>query len=251
MSAGQKIAMLIFLFVTWVGIEFVTTKGFIYPILRQLPIISSLRANMRFAGIFIFPLAFLGAVFFNLHARKWTETKKLKTFIYINILALLPLIFYFTFKEDLYWQFYNIAEANQIYNEMQEGKSFEITSVGIVDGKNTGALLYRTSNLNVYEPIFGFKLEHFHPQIKPGSVWLESNGHYNLTNPMGYLYPGRGGYETFEPFRTEDRALMEDFINHRQPTWDIPAHQIIINHVSTITALLTLIFLSTQLIPKK
>ena len=40
---------------TWSVIEFTLAKGFLYPVLRQLPILSSLHVNFRFASALILP----------------------------------------------------------------------------------------------------------------------------------------------------------------------------------------------------
>jgi len=155
----EKIAACLFIFFTYVAIEFTLAKGFIYPLLRHLPILSSLRGNVRFTGAFIFPLAFLAAVIYNRWSNQWDQIKLFKTFLLVNLCAAVPLGSYFFFNQDMLYMFYDIAAPQQIYTEMQAGKSFEITAIGTPDGKNTGALLYRTSNLNVYEPVFGFKLD--------------------------------------------------------------------------------------------
>ncbi len=244
-TTSQKIGILCFLFFTWVGVEFVTAQGFIYPNIRHLPILSSLRANMRFAGIFIFPLAFLSASIYNRWRKQWNKRKQINTFIFVNLLALLPLGFYFSFKEDMYWQFYDIAGANKIYTEINNGKSFEVTSIGVVDGKNTGAMLYRTSNLNVYEPIFGFKLENFHHRLVSGSIWQKTDGYYNMTNPMGFLYPTGNNYKAFDRFELKDKEKMGLFAKHIQPEWEIPLYQKAINYISafaTIGAITSLLF---------
>jgi hypothetical protein len=243
-SPSQKGLLLCLLCFTWLGIEFVTAQGFIYPNIRHLPILSSLRANMRFAGAFIFPLGFLAVCIYNRWSQHWSNSKRISVFIAVNILAILPLWSYFSFKEDMYWQFYDIAGPNKIYADIMNGKSFEITSVGIVDGKNTGALLYRTSNLNLYEPIFGFELENFHHQLVSGSIWLESSdGHYNMTNPIGFLYPTAKNYKAFDRFTAEDGEKMRLFAKNIQPDWDLPQYQQIFNKLSSFTTLITIVSL--------
>lgn len=246
----HRLAWLLFFLFIWIAIEFTLATGFIYPILRHLPILSSLRGNVRFAGAFVFPLAFLAAAIYNQWAKTWTPEKSFKIFLLVNGLAILPLISYFLFRDDAFYMFYNAAAPEQVYQELVAGESFEVKNIDWVVGKNTGALLTRTSNLNVYEPVFGFKLENFHPQVKSGSVWLVADGYYNMTDPTGYVYPELNHNQPFDRFRVEDKQTMELFLKHLQPAWKIPTYQRVLDWVSGLTFLATVLFVSVQLIPK-
>ena len=247
-SHRERIALLLFMLCAWVAIEFVLAKGFIYPILRQLPVLSSLRGNVRFVGAFIFPLAFFAAAVYDRWSKTWNERKLLRTFLIVNLLTVLPLGSYFLFDQDMFWMFYDIAGPQKIYEQIKAGDSFEITKIGRPEGNNTGALLYRTSNLNLYEPVFGFDLENFHPRVENGSIWNTSNGYYNMTDPTGYIYPELNNNSPFDRFRTEDKETLELFARHVQPNWKIPAYQRILNWVSGIAFLVTFLYVGVQLI---
>jgi hypothetical protein len=169
----------------------------------------------------------------------------------VNLLSILPVISYFLFRDDAFYMFYNAAAPQKIYQDILAGKSFEVTAVGVVPGKNTGALLYRTSNLNVYEPVFGFKLENFHPQVKSGSVWEISDDYYNMTDPTGYVYPELNHNKPFDRFRVEDKQTLELFVKHIQPDWKIPTYQRILDWLSGITFLATVLFVINQSITMK
>jgi hypothetical protein len=144
--------------------------------------------------------------------------------------------------------FYDIAAPQKVYEEIQAGKSFEITEIGTPKGKNIGALLYRTSNLNLYEPVFGFSLENFHPQVKPGSVWNISNGYYNMTDPTGFIYPELNHNQPFDRFRVEDKQNLELFVKHIQPYWKIPTYQRILDWVSGLTFIAAFAYVVLQLV---
>jgi hypothetical protein len=244
----KKIAILLFILFTYIAIEFTLAKGFIYPVLRHLPILSSLRGNVRFTGAFIFPLAFFAAAVYNHWLQTWDKEKLFKTYVFVNLLAAIPLGSYFLFHQDMLYMFYDISAPQKIYDELQAGKSFEITEIGTPEGKNTGALLYRTSNLNLYEPVFGFKLEYFHPEVKVGSVWDISNGYYNMTDPTSYVFPDLNHNKPFDRFRVEDRARLELFAKHIQPNWKIPAYQRALDWVSGIAFFTTILYITTQII---
>ncbi len=250
-SNKEKFAFALFLVFVWIAMEFTLAKGFIYPILRHLPILSSLRGNVRFAGTFIFPLALFAAIVYNNWLKTWSREKLFKLFLLVNILSILPLVSYFLFRDDAFLMIYNVHIPQSIYDEIRTGQSFEVTSVGTVDGKNTGALLNRTSNLNIYEPVFGFKLENFHPQVKPGSVWEISDGYYNMTDPTSYVYPELNHNKPFDRFRVEDKQTLELFVKHLQPDWKIPTYQRALDWVSGITFLAVVAFMVIQFIGTK
>jgi uncharacterized membrane protein len=238
----ERAALLLLVLFVWLAIEFTLAKGLIYPTLRQLPILSSLRGNVRFAGAFILPLAFLAAGVYNRWSKAWDQKKRLWTYLVVNLLAVVPLCSYFLFDQDMFWMFYDIAGPQRIYDEIQAGSSFEITEIGTPEGENTGALLHLTSNLNLYEPVFGFRLEYFLPQVETGPVWNVSNGYYNMTNPTGYIYPDLNNYQVFERFRVEDKETLELFVKHIQPDWKIPTYQIALNWISGLTFLGTTLY---------
>ena len=247
-SHREKTALLFFILFAWLAIEFALAKGFVYPLLRQLPILSSLRGNVRFVGAFIFPLAFFAAAVYDRWSKTWNEKKLLRTYFIVNVLAVVPLCSYFLFDEDMFRMFYDIAGPQRIYEEIRTGDSFEITEIGSPAENNTGALLYRTSNLNLYEPVFGFELEYFHPQVTDGSIWAISNGYYNMTDPTGYIYPDLNNNRPFDRFRVEDKETLELFVRHIQPDWNIPAYQRALNWVSGIIFLATVLYASWQLL---
>ena len=243
-----RTAFLVLALFTWVTIEFILAKGFFYPVLRQLPILSSLRGNVRFTGAFLFPLAFLSAAVYNHWSAALAEKNQVRRFLLVSLLAVIPLGAYFLFDKDMFQMIYDIAGPEKIYEQIRAGDSFEIVEIGKPEGENTGALLYRTSNLNLYEPIFGFELEYFHPQVENGSIWDISHGSYNMTDPTGYIYPELNGNRAFDRFRLKDKESLELFAKHIQPDWKIPSFQRVLDWISGLAFLLTVFYVFSWLI---
>lgn len=241
-----RIALALLSFFIWIGIEFTLAKGLVYPMLRNLPILSSMRANVRFVTVFIFPLAFAAALIYSKWEKIWNSMKVFHNFLLVNALAIVPLSTYFMFNSDMYQASYNVNTGDQIYTDINNDVSFEITEIGLPKGNNTGAILERVSNLNVYEPIFGFKLEYFHPQVSNGSIWSISGGYYNMTDPTGFVYPELNHNKPFDRFRVEDKSSLQLFAKHIQPAWKIPTYQHVLNWLSTITFLGALIYIIVQ-----
>lgn len=108
---------------------------------------------------------------------------------------------------------------------------------------NTQALQKGLSNLNLYDPIFGYSLENFHPEIKAGSIWDVSDGYFNMTNPSGYVFPESNNTRPFERIRVQDREKLVAFADHYQPEWEIPVYQKVCNWISALTLAFVALFL--------
>ena len=230
------IAWILLIFFIWLTIEFTLAKGFMYPLLQKLPLLSSLHVNPRFAAAFLFPLALSAAVIYNGWAAKWSGRKSVLLFLAVNLLTLIPLSTYFMIKTDLQNRSYDITESQEIYSLIRSGDNLTIT--GIVSGVgNTDALLLHQSNLQPYWPIFGYLLESFHPEIVPGSIWDISDGYYNMTNPSGYVFPELNGTRPFERIPVSEKDKLEAFASHKQPDWKIPLYQRILDWFSGLTVL--------------
>jgi hypothetical protein len=236
------IAWIVLLIFTWVTIEFILAKGLIYPYLRNLPVLSSLHVNPRFTVALLFPLAMIAALLYNKWISKWPSKKSTRIFLVFNVLTLIPLCTYFMVKDDLQDRLYNITESEKIYTTIRAGDTLTVT--GIANNlDNTQALGSHMSNLDPYDPIFGYFLENFHPEIKPGSIWEISDGYYNMTNPSGYVFPEINGSRTFERIPVSEKSQLEAFAAHKDPDWKIPLYQQILDWMSGLTAAGVSIFL--------
>jgi hypothetical protein len=236
------IAGLLFIFFTWLTVEFTLAAGLFYPYLRHLPILSSMHVNARFASAFIFPLALLAAVIYESAARYWPSKKATSIFILVNILTLLPLSTYFIFTDDIQGRIYDIVPSTNIYHSIMAGEKFEVTAISDAES-NTQAIQNGMSNLNLYEPIFGYYLENFHPEIKAGSIWDTSAGYFNMTNPSGYVFPDVNNTRPFEKIRVDDREKLAAFAKHNQSEWEIPLYQKVCNWISALTLVLVTLFM--------
>jgi hypothetical protein len=234
---GQKkwIAWILLLFFTWLTIEFILARGLLYPHLSNLPILSSLHVNPRYTSVFLFPLAMIAALICNKWIMGRPDQKKFTTFVIINIITLLPLSAYFMIRLDLQDRTYDITESEQIYAAIRAGEDLTVTGIGD-NLDNTQALGSNSSNLKPYEPIFGYGLEYFRPEIKAGSIWEISDGYYNMTNPSGYVFPEINDSRPFERIPISQKDQLEAFASHRNPGWKIPVYQQVLDWVSGLTA---------------
>ncbi len=235
---------------TWMTVEFILAKGLIYPLLQKLPILNSLHVNPRFTASLIFPLAFLAAIFINRWVVRWSVRKSIAVFFILTILTFIPFGVYFMISGDLQSRIYNITPSNTIDAQIRAGDPMTITE--IASGlSNTQALLQHKSNLEPYDPIFGYNLEYFHPEIHPGSVWELSGGYYNMTNPSGYVFPEVNDTRAFERITEGDEENLGLFINHKATKWNLPTYQKVFNWASSVTFGVILLSLLVSLFLKK
>jgi hypothetical protein len=228
------VAWILLVLFTWLTIEFTLAKGLIYPILQKLPILSSLHVNPRFAAAFLFPMVLSAVLIYNGWTIKWSGKKSTIKFLLINIITLISFSSYLMIKTDLQDRSYNVTKSQEIYDLIRSGDTLTIT--GIVSGmENTDALLLHESNLQPYEPIFGYDLESFTPEIQPGPIWAITDRYYNMTNPTGYVFPEINGTRPFERIKVGDEENLTLFLNHQNPNWKIPVYQQILDWISGLT----------------
>ncbi len=232
----KRLAWIMLAFFTWLACEFVMAKGLMYPFLSKLPILSSLHVNARYAVAFIFPLAILAAIIYNKWIPKWSERRSTRIFLAVNILTLIPLATYFLIPDDPQVRLYNITESEQIYAAIRAGDTLNVTAISDNSVSDTQALSRHLSALLPYDPIFGYALENFHTEVKPGSIWNISDGYYNMTNPSGYVFPEINNTHPFERIPVSEKAQLEAFASQRDPGWKIPLYQQVLDWVSGLAA---------------
>jgi hypothetical protein len=87
-----------------------------------------------------------------------------------------------------------------------------------------GALVSGLSQINCYEPLFGYFLEAFpRGALHPGSVYEQTaDGRLNLKNPACYVFPGANGCKPGDAFRATQLAQAQDFTAWRPYGWARP-----------------------------
>lgn len=248
-TRSKQIALAATFFFTWISVEFTLASGLLFPILKRLPILGSMHVNPRYAAAFIFPSVLLAVFVYNQVTKNLENTKTERIFLVVNILALLPLISYLYLDTDVQMRIYDLTSSNKLYQSVKNGEKFTITQIG-TNLTNTEALQQGASNLNLYEPIFGYKLENFHPEVTLGSVWNEKDGYLNMTNPVGYVFPNENNTRPFQRFSVIQRADMTDFVSYHQPDWLLPGYQVLMNYLSITTLVIAIITLLTYLTAK-
>ncbi len=227
------ILLSVLLFGLWLGLELRLTNGLIYPFLKTLPILSSLRVNSRFGAIFIFPLVLLSVGGFSLLEQ--TANIKIKRIVYFFsfLFVLCSMWVYKTLPASIYFFEFDASQVEMSYQRINEGLQPEINTVADVDDFET--FLTNSSNRVAYEPLFNLENGEFAPLVKIGPIASVKNGYFNMTNPASLVFPEENKLVLFERISSTDKENLIAFINHRQPTWKRPILQITLDWLMGLT----------------
>jgi hypothetical protein len=241
----RLIAEVCLILAIWLVIEFNLTKGIIYPMIRNLPGLSSLRGNVRYICAFIFPLAVVGAVIFDNWTKSWkSKTSVLIVFLLLDGIALGSLLAFRSVPTQNLMYVCDYRPILDTYNKIRyQGETFPVKYV-IPNADPWSVFEENATNLidpfNVqFNPLKGG----FGPALHAGSVYTIDNGYYNLIDPTGYLFPQSNGSSLYERIPVTEKTQFLDFINRRQPNWKIPRRQKVLNWTALITLIAEFVIL--------
>ena len=211
-------AMLICLGLTsWVAVEATLAKGFVYPVLRTLPVLRSLHVNPRNAAVFILPLTIVGAVLLN----RWYVKRPPRWHVAaVLCLTLVSPWIYLVLPTETHWRSFDVTQSARDYERIGHGERFPVTRIEDVQDSQTFST--RSSSARPYEPIFGYYLENFAAQVHVGDIHDEQGGRLNMTNPSSLVFPEINDARPFDRIRAADRINLERLAARRQPEWNIP-----------------------------
>jgi hypothetical protein len=230
-SWNKVIAVLLLCVAIWLVTDLTLAQGWLYNLVKPLPVLRSLHANVRFTSAFIFPLALLGAYVFHriFNGRKWVNTATL--LVALSTLVMLSL--YLAIPEDVHVRNFNLKSALPVYAQIDKGWNFTLQNVAEITDMQV--FKEQDSNLASQDPMFGYTGEYFKPKAVVGPILAVKNGYYNLTNPASFVFPEENKLQPFDLFREDQKADLELFINHRQPNFAISNWQKIADGISFVT----------------
>lgn len=217
-------------------------------LLKQVPVVKSSSTLLRWFLIYI-PVVIIFSV---LLLDKISSLINLRNGILAC--ALLTLIAITAFKDRAYYQSqpYNprtIVGAWWNASKVQPGIQ-RITALvdenGHVqmEGQGNDMVAAGGSQLACYNPIFGYRLEHFPVKsLHPGPVLEERDGLLNIKNPACYLYPKQNRCTPGDHFTAAQLGEAQTFANYRPYPFEFSTAQKIANWITRITlTLLALLF---------
>jgi hypothetical protein len=232
----RLIAEVCLILATWLVIEFSLAKGILYPYLRNLPILESLRANVRYVCAFLFPLAVVGAVIYDNWTKNWkSKTRTLIVFILLDGIALGSLMAFRSVPTQNLQYVCDYRPILDTYDKIRyEGETFPIKYV-IPNAQPWSVFEENATNLIDPDNMeFNSLKGGYAAALHGGSVYDINNGYYNLIDPTGYLFPESNSSSRFERIPVSEKAQFLDFINRRQPDWKMPRRQQVLNWTSMI-----------------
>lgn len=239
--SGKKVIALLFLCLgIWLAADLSLAQGWLYTLLKPLPVLRSLHANVRFTAAFIFPFALLGGLIFHkvFQQKIWSGRV---AFLVLGISTLAMLSLFQTLPDTAQLRSFNLNSALPVYAELDKGWNFTLQNVANI----TDMEVFRQedSNLASQDPMFGYQGEYFKPKAGVGSILKVSNGTYNMTNPASYVFPKENHLQPFDLFRVDQKQNLELFINHKQPHLAISSWQTFADMVSLAALILSVLFL--------
>ncbi|MBI3168610.1 MAG: hypothetical protein HYZ22_09040 [Chloroflexi bacterium] len=245
-SRSGILAFLFILLSTWLSLDLSLAQGWLFSFLKDAPVIRSLHVNVRYPSAFIFPMAFAGTYIFDKFIKQIKPNLKfLPAFLFIMTI-LLPL-WYLVPEKQIQDRVFNIRQMEKIYAKITEREPFPVTNIANVN--DIQVLLKDASNLQgLFEPLFGYNLEYFHPDVHVGPVQDIENGYFNLTNPASYVYPDENSLKPFERFRVDQAEEFNQFINRRQPKLMISTGQHMANIITIKSAAIMFLYFCYRII---
>ncbi len=240
-EASYVRALLLLFFAVWMIVELTFAKGWVYSLIRDLPVLRSLHVNVRFASTLIMPLILVGAFLIN---RFFLEHPKSSIFAISSFCTMAALLSYFFLSREIHSREFNVFSNNETQNAVIS-PIIQISNIGDWDVFAEHASSYRP-----YEPLFGYSLETFNPMIHVGSVFEEENGYFNMTNPSSLVFPEINNSYPFERIKTSERKKLETFLLRKQPSWKIPNLQKFLDILSLSTLVFSLAIIFIHLITK-
>ncbi|MEJ5224006.1 MAG: hypothetical protein WHV44_06070 [Anaerolineales bacterium] len=224
-------ALALFVLAALALIQYIIAEGPIFSLLKSLPVIRSMHVNIRNSAAFIFPIA-LGAAFY---LDRFFRQARLKWLVFatLNVVALGSLLPYLTISPDLHLRFVEIKPLREVYWQIRAGETFPVQKIG--EDLDIEAIDRNASSLFIYEPVFGYEREAFHPLVVPGSIYRQDGDYLNMTNPASLVFPEENGLTLFERFKVTERDKLTQFANRHQPDFAMPLTQHLLNILAMAT----------------
>ena len=178
--------------------EFSMAKGSLYELFRQLPILKSLHADIRFTSSFIIPLAIIGAKVFDGLTGKWESTIKVfLAYCIIGGISLASMWSYFLMPLNIQTRYFDVTSIYRTYKLSSEGNILPVTQI-VPDMNDYEVFILGSSNTRHHsDALFRDDNLLLTPLVHEGSVFDVQDGYYNMTNPASLCFSRNKWCNTF------------------------------------------------------
>jgi len=218
--------------------------------LKQVPLIQSSSNLLRWFLLYI-PLVILSSALF---LDRISPLSSRRSGMLVVALAALILINAGKDREFYHAQHYRPDTIVTAWQDATAGTAqARIQYIGVnidahnriqITGNRNDLIAVGASQLACYNPIFGYRLEHFLIKgLHPGPVSDETGGLLNLKNPACYLYPEQNNCKPGDHFTVNQREAAQAFAGYKPYPFSFSPAQQIANRVTQATlVLLALLF---------
>ena len=241
----QHAAVWVLIMALFVTASFITTKGWVYTSLKQLPGIASLNVPWRFTSAFIYPLSLVGAISYNRLIERSSTRKQEFLLVFFSAVVFIFVLPYYRVPEVYTGQWFNAQSLLDTYHSIVNGYSPRVTQ--ILDVADAEAIQNEASSLYPHDPMFGYGTSNYRHETSVGPVDLIENGYFNINNASGFVYPEINHTRPYERIRTEDQEDFYDFTHRRQPAWKRPMSQYIADGITVLCLIAAAIFLGSRM----
>lgn len=201
-------------------------------VLKEIPVIKNSSLLVRWFLLYI-PAVIVAAMIF-------LEKESISGFVRISIVSLSLIFLVFTnFKEDRSHHsemFYHAGEIVDAYYKIKTGqRNPVIASIGAYSDEQgnlitpiyrNNMMIFGSSQLLCYEPIFGYRLEKLpFKSLRLGPIMNETGDTLNIKNPAFYLWPKENGGTPGDHFTKKQINEATAFAHYKPFQFNMPILQ--------------------------
>jgi hypothetical protein len=211
-------------------------------LLKQIPLLRNSSNLVRWFCLYIPLVILVSAIAFDktpipLTLRHWAAALAIVAVPVANAMV----------NQDYYkHQMYNPSRIVKAYHKYSaQGHPPEISRiVAFTDSKGRltmppdrdDTLVLGASQLACYEPVFGYRLEHFPVKpLRPGPVNMRIGNVFNIKNPVCYFFGAANQCRPGDHFTRDDAANAKAFISYKPITFKRPLKQHIADAITLVT----------------
>jgi hypothetical protein len=197
--------------------------------LKSLPLIGSTSTFLRWMCVYI-PVAIVGAV---LLVDRATTSLRARWMVFAAAAIAAPMIV--AGENVSFYQRQTFDPRDLIAAHTQLRRTGQVPPVDHVAGYDPASLAHCATSAVCYEPIFGYRLEHFPGvPVSPGPITTAGDT-LNLRNPACYVFPAENGCRPGANFSRNQQAQAAAFLQYRAFTFAEPLSQRVANWLSVLT----------------
>ena len=192
-SPTNRYGIVATLIVIWISIEMTMGKGFIWTLIKDLPVIKSTHVNVRYAGALVLMFCILFAFCYSKLLVHRSHGFKTWCTIFILFITFLSMSSYckITYSKTAYHS-YDASISNSTWTGISsENNSYELSEIIEISPKDQISLFSQgASSFNPNDCLYGYHGEFFQSSLSTGPVnEVDEDGFYNFHNPLTFYSP--------------------------------------------------------------